>query len=73
MATFRKRPWTQHARRLQIELATIQKITDETGKEISASDIWETFQETYFNEMEDLNFRTPSIQERIKKVSKKMK
>ena len=38
-------------RRLQIEFSqVIQKITDETGKEISASDIWETFQETYFSE-----------------------
>ncbi len=38
-------------RRLQIEFSqVIQKITDETGKEISASDIWEIFQETYFNE-----------------------
>ena len=38
-------------RRLQIEFSqVIQKITDETGKEISASDIWETFQQTYFNE-----------------------
>ncbi len=37
-------------RRLQIEFSqVIQKITDETGKEISASDIWEIFQETYFN------------------------
>ena len=38
-------------RRLQIEFSqVIQKITDETGKEISASDIWDTFQGTYFNE-----------------------
>ena len=37
-------------RRLQVEFSqVIQKITDETGKEISPSDIWETFQKTYLN------------------------
>ena len=36
-------------RRLQIEFSQIiQKIADETGKEISRLKIWETFQETYF-------------------------
>ena len=36
-------------RRLQIEFSQIiQKIADETGKEISRSVIWDTFQETYF-------------------------
>ena len=35
-------------RRLQIEFSqVIQKITDETGKEISPSDIWDNFQRTY--------------------------
>ena len=38
-------------RRLQIEFSqVIQKIADESGKEISPSDIWENFQETYLNE-----------------------
>jgi 2-isopropylmalate synthase len=38
-------------RRLQIEFSqVIQKITEQTGKEISASDIWETFQKTYLKE-----------------------
>ena len=36
-------------RRLQIEFSQIiQKIADETGKEISRLEIWEAFQETYF-------------------------
>ncbi len=44
-------------RRLQIEFSqVIQKITDESGKEISASDIWNTFQETYFNESGTFKF-----------------
>ena len=35
-------------RRLQIEFSqVIQKIADESGKEISPSDIWDNFQETY--------------------------
>ena len=37
-------------RRLQIEFSqVIQKIADESGKEISPSDIWDNFQETYLN------------------------
>ncbi len=37
-------------RRLQIEFSqVIQKIADESGKEISPSDIWDKFQETYLN------------------------
>ena len=36
-------------RRLQIEFSQIiQKIADETGKEISRLEIWDAFQETYF-------------------------
>jgi 2-isopropylmalate synthase len=38
-------------RRLQIEFSqVVQKIADETGKEISPSDIWQTFQDTYLND-----------------------
>jgi|TARA_B100000902_G_scaffold218145_1_gene207306 2-isopropylmalate synthase len=38
-------------RRLQIEFSqVIQKITDETGKEISPSDIWDNFQRTYLKD-----------------------
>ena len=38
-------------RRLQIEFSqVIQKITDETGKEISPSDIWGNFQKTYLTD-----------------------
>ena len=38
-------------RRLQIEFSqVIQKITDETGKEISPSDIWDNFQKTYLTD-----------------------
>jgi len=44
-------------RRLQIEFSqVIQKIADETGKEISPSDIWKTFQETYLNEAGNFYF-----------------
>ena len=44
-------------RRLQIEFSqVIQKIADRTGKEISPSDIWQTFQETYLNEGENFSF-----------------
>ena len=39
-------------RRLQIEFSqVIQKIADESGKEISPSDIWDNFQETYLNSL----------------------
>ena len=55
-------------RRLQIEFSqVIQKITDETGKEISASDIWETFQETYFNENGRFQFLEHHINSRANK------
>jgi len=55
-------------RRLQIEFSQIiQKITDETGKEISASDIWETFQETYFNEDGKFQFLEHHINSRANK------
>ena len=44
-------------RRLQIEFSQIiQKIADETGKEISPSTIWKTFQETYLNEAGNFYF-----------------
>ena len=55
-------------RRLQIEFSqVIQKITDETGKEISASDIWNTFQETYFNENGIFKFLEHHINSRANK------
>ena len=55
-------------RRLQIEFSqVIQKITDETGKEISASDIWETFQETYFSENGRFKFLEHHINSRATK------
>ena len=55
-------------RRLQIEFSqVIQKITDETGKEIYASDIWETFQETYFNENGTFKFMEHNINSRANK------
>jgi len=54
-------------RRLQIEFSQIiQKITDETGKEITASEIWETFQNTYFNEDQGFIF----IEHKIESSSK---
>ena len=44
-------------RRLQIEFSQIiQKIADETGKEIIASEIWETFQKTYLSNRGKFNF-----------------
>ena len=44
-------------RRLQIEFSQIiQKIADETGKEISRLEIWETFQDTYFKTKSTYNF-----------------
>ena len=55
-------------RRLQIEFSqVIQKITDETGKEISASDIWETFQQTYFHEDGKYKFLEHHINSRANK------
>ena len=44
-------------RRLQIEFSqVIQKIADESGKEISPSDIWDNFQETYLNSFGSYEF-----------------
>jgi 2-isopropylmalate synthase len=38
-------------RRLQIEFSqVIQKVADDSGKEISPSDVWEKFQRTYLND-----------------------
>ena len=48
-------------RRLQIEFSqVIQKIADETGKEISPSDIWDTFQDTYLADSGCLLYTSPS-------------
>ena len=50
-------------RRLQVEFSqVIQRITDETGKEISPSDIWETFQKTYLNTNGNYEFIEYSIE-----------
>ena len=44
-------------RRLQIEFSqVIQKIADQSGKEISPSDIWDNFQETYLNSSGNYEF-----------------
>ncbi len=44
-------------RRLQIEFSqVIQKIADESGKEISPSDIWDNFRETYLNSSGNYEF-----------------
>ena len=49
-------------RRLQIEFSqVIQKIADDTGKEISPSDIWDNFQDTYLNESGTYEFNNHSI------------
>ena len=53
-------------RRLQIEFSqVIQKIADDSGKEISPSDIWDNFQKTYFNEVGRYEF----IEHHIKSIS----
>ena len=50
-------------RRLQVEFSqVIQRITDKTGKEISPSDIWETFQKTYLNTNGNYEFIEHSIE-----------
>ena len=49
-------------RRLQIEFSqVIQKITDETGKEITGSEVWKTFQETYLDESGFFQFQEHNI------------
>ncbi len=49
-------------RRLQIEFSqVIQKIADETGKEISPSDIWNTFQDTYLADSGKYEFIDHSV------------
>ena len=49
-------------RRLQIEFSqVIQKIADDTGKEISPSDIWDNFRDTYLNESGTYEFNNHSI------------
>ena len=55
-------------RRLQIEFSqVVQKIADETGKEISPSDIWQTFQETYLSEFGDFLFLKHHINSQVSK------
>jgi 2-isopropylmalate synthase len=55
-------------RRLQIEFSqVVQKIADETGKEISPSDIWQTFQDTYLNESGDFLFLKHHINSQVSK------
>ena len=50
-------------RRLQIEFSqVIQKIADESGKEISPSDIWENFQTTYLNDSGKYDFISHNIE-----------
>ena len=57
-------------RRLQIEFSQIiQKIVEETGKEITASEIWETFQKTYFNKDEGFDFVEHHIESSSKNKS----
>ena len=50
-------------RRLQIEFSqVIQKIADESGKEISPSDIWENFQNTYLSDSGKYDFISHNIE-----------
>jgi len=50
-------------RRLQIEFSQIiQKLVDESGKEILTSDIWENFQKTYMGDNKSYSFLEHHIQ-----------
>ncbi len=52
-------------RRLQIEFSqVIQKIADESGKEISPSDIWDNFQKTYLDTVGKYEFLEHNINSR---------
>ncbi|MBK5221507.1 MAG: 2-isopropylmalate synthase [Acidimicrobiia bacterium] len=49
-------------RRLQIEFSrTIQKVSEDTGTEVSAVEIWDHFQTTYFPEETRIQYRTAEI------------
>jgi 2-isopropylmalate synthase len=49
-------------RRLQIEFSrTIQKVSEDTGTEVSASEIWEHFQDTYLPDDPRITLRTAEI------------
>ena len=49
-------------RRLQIEFSrTIQKVSEDTGTEVSAAEIWEHFETTYFPESPRVEYRTAEI------------
>ena len=55
-------------RRLQIEFSqVIQKIADESGKEISPSDVWDNFQTTYLNESGSYEFVEHNINSKANK------
>ena len=55
-------------RRLQIEFSqVIQKIADESGKEISPSDVWDNFQSTYLNESGSYEFVDHNINSKANK------
>ena len=55
-------------RRLQIEFSqVIQKIADETGKEISPSDIWQSFRDTYLNDSGNFYFLKHHINSLVNK------
>ena len=55
-------------RRLQIEFSqVIQKIADESGKEISPSDVWDNFQTTYLNESGSYEFIDHNINSKANK------
>lgn len=55
-------------RRLQIEFSqVIQKIADESGKEISPSNVWDNFQTTYLNESGSYEFVDHNINSKANK------
>ena len=55
-------------RRLQLEFSqVIQKIADESGKEISPSDVWDNFQTTYLNESGSYEFVDHNINSKANK------
>ncbi len=58
-------------RRLQIEFSrTIQKVSEDTGTEVSAGEIWEHFHTTYFPESPRIELRTAEIATSAEGVTK---
>ncbi|MEX2248032.1 MAG: alpha-isopropylmalate synthase regulatory domain-containing protein, partial [Parvibaculum sp.] len=49
-------------RRLQVEFsAAVQRVTDDTGKEVTAADIWRIFEGEYLTIVEPIEYRSHSL------------